>query len=109
MGFETFFRLFNKTLDRHAPIKKSTRKKQKIKSKPWITKGIKKSVSIRDKLYKEMIKEKNVLTKVLKHEFFKKYRNQIINLLSTLKKTKITAQLYGLVSMKLCAQKIRRN
>ena len=70
LRFETFFRHFNKTLDRHAPIKKSTRKEQKIKSKPWITKGIKKSISIRDKLYKEMIKEKNVLTKVLKHEFF---------------------------------------
>ena len=87
MGFETFFRLFNKTLDRHAPTKKSTKKEKKIKSKPWITKGIKKSISIRDKLYKEMIKEKNVLTKVLKHEFFKKYRNQIINLLTVSKQT----------------------
>ena len=34
LGFETFFRLFNKILDRHAPIKKSTRKEEKIKSKP---------------------------------------------------------------------------
>ena len=56
-----------------------------------------------DKLYKEMIKEKNVLTKVLKHESFKKYRNQVITLLrvskqtiSTLKKTKIIAKLYGM-------------
>ena len=72
LGFETFFRLLNKSLDRHAPIKKPTRKEGKIKSKPWITKGIKTSISIRDKLYKEMIKEKNVLTKVLKHESFKK-------------------------------------
>ena len=70
LGFETFFRLFNKALDRHAPIKKSTTKEEKIKSKSWITKGIKKSISIRDKLYKEMVKEKNILTKVLKHEFF---------------------------------------
>ena len=75
-----------KTLDRHAPIKKSTRKEEKIKSKPWITKGIKKSISIRDKLYKEMIKEKHVLTKVLKQESFKKYRNQI-NLLRVSKQT----------------------
>ena len=56
-----------------------------------------------DKLYKEMTKEKNVLTKVLKHESFKKYRNQVITLLrvskqtiSTLKKTKIIAKLYGM-------------
>ena len=82
-----FFRLFNKNLDRHAPIKKSTRKEEKSKSKPWITKGIKKSISIRDKLYKEMIKEKNVLTKVLKHESFEKYQNQIINLLRVSKQT----------------------
>ena len=40
-----------------------------------------------DKLYKEMIKEKNVLTKVLKHESFKKYRNQVINLLRVSKQT----------------------
>ena len=56
-------------------------------SKPWITKGIKKSISIRDKLYKEMIKVKNVLTKVWKHESFKKYQNQIINLLRVSKQT----------------------
>ena len=86
-GFETFFQLFNSTLDRHAPIKKSIRKEEKIKSKPWITKDIKTYISIRDKLYKEMIKEKNVLTKVLKHESFKKYQNQIINLLRISKQT----------------------
>ena len=56
LGFEKFFRLFNKTLDRHASIKKSTRKEEKIKSKHWISKGIRKSISIRDKLYREMIK-----------------------------------------------------
>ena len=60
---------------------------EKIKSKPLITKGIKTFISIRKKLYKEMIKEKNVLTKLLKHESFKKYRNQIINVLSASKQT----------------------
>ena len=82
-----FFRLFNKALDRHAAVKKSRRKEEKIKSKPLITKGIKTFISIRKKLYKEMIKEKNVLTKLLKHESFKKYRNQIINVLSASKQT----------------------
>ena len=117
LGFETFYQLLNKALDRHAPIKNSTRKEEKIKSNPWITKGIKISISIRNKLYKAMVKEKNVLTKVLKYEFLKKYWNQIINLLkvnkhitiSTLKKTKIVAELYGLVSLILYAHKIRKN
>ena len=84
LGFETFFRIFNKTVNRHAPIKKSTRKEEKIKSKAWITKGIK---NIWDKLYKEMIKEKNVLTRALKNKSFKKFRNQIINYLRVSKQT----------------------
>ena len=70
LRFETFFRHFNKALDRHAPIKKSTRKEEKIKSKPWITKGIKTSISITVKLYKEIVKEKHVLKKFLKHKSF---------------------------------------
>ena len=82
-----FFWLSNKALDRHAPLKKSTRKEEKIKSNLWITKGLKTSISIRDKLYKEMIKGKNVLTKFLKHESFKQYWNQIINVLSVSKQT----------------------
>ena len=84
---KTFFQLFNKTLDRHAPIKESARNKEKNKSKPWTTKGIRKSISIRDKLYKDMIKEKNILTKSLKHESFKKYQNQITNFLRVSKQT----------------------
>ena len=44
-----------------------------FKSKPWITNDIKKSISIRDKLYKEIIKDKNVLTKVLKQTHYNKY------------------------------------
>ena len=61
-------------------------KKKKVGLRPGLQKH-KKSISIRDKLYKKMIKEKNVLTKSLKHESFKKYRNQIINLLRVSKQT----------------------
>ena len=62
-----------------------------------------------------MIKEKNVLTKVLKHESFKKYQNQI-KLQRISKQThyhkyfeenKKNSELYGLVSMKLYTQQIR--
>ena len=44
----------------HQLAKQSTRKEEKIKSKPWITKGIETSISIRDKLYndKEISKRK---------------------------------------------------
>ena len=86
MGFETFFRLFNKTPERHAPVKESTKKEKKINSKPWITKGIRKSIGNREKCYKDMIEGKNVLTKRLEHESLT-YRNQIINILRVSKQT----------------------
>ena len=42
VGFEAFLRLFNTTLDKHAPIKGLTKKEVKDKLKPWVSKGIKK-------------------------------------------------------------------
>ena len=40
LSFEAFLRLIGKILDKHAPLKKTSRKKQKEKIKPWITRGI---------------------------------------------------------------------
>ena len=84
-----FSDFFNKTPERHAPVKESTRKEEKIKSKPWITKGIRNSISIRGNLYKERIKERDVLTKILKHKSFKKYQNQTINILRVINNCRV--------------------
>ena len=73
LGFEAFLQLFNTTLDKHAPVKEFTRKEEKDKLKPWVTKGTKKYVSVRDKIYKQMIKEKYQLKK--KTEKHKKLKN----------------------------------
>ena len=85
LGYEAFLRLFNTTLDKHAPIKEFTKKEEKDKLKPWVTKGIKKSMSVRDKIYKQMIKEKDQLIKTEKHKKILKYRNKITDLLKTSK------------------------
>ena len=71
LGFEAFLRLFNTTLDKHAPIKEFTKKEEKDKLKPWVTKGIKKSMSVRDKIYKQVIKEKDQLMKTEKQKNLK--------------------------------------
>ena len=52
LGFETLLCLIDNMLDKHAPAKKCIRKEQLIAVKPWVTNGIKKSISVRDKLYK---------------------------------------------------------
>ena len=60
--------MFNKILDKHVPVKKCVRKEEKLALQPWVTNGIKKSISVRDKLYKEMIRAKNGHIKKRKHE-----------------------------------------
>ena len=69
----------NMLLDTYAPLNKC---KLKFKSKPWITLGLQKSISVKNKLLTNFINKKDP---ILKEEFptnYKKYRN----LLSTLMK-----------------------
>ena len=56
--------------------------------KPWITNGIKTSIKVRDKLYKQMIKQKDAILKNQKQMLYKRYRNKIVDLL------KITKEAY---------------
>ena len=54
----------------------------KFKSKPWITLGLQKSISVKNKLLKNFINKKDPVLKEELHTNYKKYRN----LLSTLMK-----------------------
>ena len=46
-------------LDKMAPMKKLTKREDKIKQVPWLTMGILKSISGRDALHNKFLKEKN--------------------------------------------------
>ena len=57
LAFETLLRLIDKTLAKHVPVNKCIRKEQKLALKPCFkTNGLKKSISVREKIYKEMLK-----------------------------------------------------
>ena len=53
--FDSFYSLLTSTINAHAPLKKLTRKQKRLKSKPWITKGllisIKETEDARNTLY----------------------------------------------------------
>ena len=72
IGFENFLLIINNLLDKYAPFKKQAKRKEKLRFKPWITKGILTSIKQRDKIHKEMIKTKNSRTKQLKLSLYKK-------------------------------------
>ena len=72
----------NISLDIYAPLKRINKYKLKFKSKPWITLGLQKSMSAKNKLLKNFINKKDPALKEEFHTKYKIYRN----LLSTLMK-----------------------
>ena len=72
LSFKTFLRLFHRVLDKHAPLKKTNKREKKEKIKPWVTKGIIKSIKVRDKFYKEFIRLKIPQEREYKYIAFKK-------------------------------------
>ena len=72
--FNSFYKEISNIIDRHVLIKQLSRKELKIRSKPWITPAIRKSIQIKSDLYKKYIKSK--LTYY--HTRFKLYRNKKI-------------------------------
>ena len=52
---DTFINTFEKKLNQHAPFRKLTRKEQKLNKKPWLSKGIIKSIQTRNNLYKMIL------------------------------------------------------
>ena len=56
--FRRFYSTIIQIIDKHAPDKKLSKKQIKFKSKPWITKGIKISISTKNKLFKRYLKNK---------------------------------------------------
>ena len=79
-SFEKFFEKLNKMIETHVPLKNISKKQSKRVSKPWITKGIKRSISNRDNLLKRSLRTKGELRSVL-YSQYKLFRNRIVDLI----------------------------
>ena len=80
-SLESFLNSINTIMEEHAPLKKISKYKLKFKTKPWITPGIQKSISIKNSYFKRYIKKKDPIHKSELHEKYKQYRNSISTLL----------------------------
>ena len=65
----------NMLLDIYALLKRIDKYKLKFKSKPWITSGLQKSISVKNKLLVNFINKKDPILKEEYHTNYKKYRN----------------------------------
>ena len=77
----------NMLLDTYAPLKRTNKYKMKFRSKPWITLGLQKSISVKNKLLKDFINKKDPVLKEEFHTNYKKYRNLLSTLLKKSKQT----------------------
>ena len=75
--YSSFVKTFSDLYNECIPMKKCKIKKKNNPQSPWITKGLLKSINIKNKLYKQYLKcpDKNRLQK------FKTYRNKLNNLI----------------------------
>ena len=62
----------NMLLGNYASLKRIDKYKVKFTSKPWITLGLQKSISVKNKLLKKLINKKGP---ILKEEFHTNYKN----------------------------------
>ena len=91
-SFSTFHNKLNKLLNKHAPLKPISKRSFKKQQKPWITKGIRRSIKIKNSLYYsgdiktyKMYRNKILmLTRISKRNFF---HNYFEDNLSNIKKT----------------------
>ena len=60
-------------LDDSPPLRKQTRKEKKLKTKPWITRNILKSIQHKNNLYKQCLKQQNAEL----WQSYKQYRNKV--------------------------------
>ena len=82
-----FYEEINLILDKYLPLKKLTTQKLKFKTKPWITPGLQKSISVKNKLLTKFIKLKEPTLKNEAHTKYKLYRNMLATLLKRSKHT----------------------
>ena len=59
LAIKKFLQIIIDATNKHAPLRKLSRKEMKLKSKPWITKGLLKSISTKNKLFQQCYKQNN--------------------------------------------------
>ena len=71
--FEKFLAVFTKTANEHAPMKRARRTEKRIRSKPWLSLSLLKSIRKKNQLFKRYLKTKDKLA----HAEYKSYQNAL--------------------------------
>lgn len=58
--FDSFYGRLTEIIDKHIPLKQPSKQESRIKSKPYITPAIRKSIKIKNVLFRKFLKTKSV-------------------------------------------------
>ena len=75
---DSFLATFTEVVDQFAPKRNASRKERKIRSKPWISRGLLKSIQTRNRLFKQLLRNRD--NSILSSKY-KTYRNTLNRLL----------------------------
>ena len=87
--FHLFTSVILRTIDKHAPLKSLPRRKKRLFSKPWITKGILTSIKKRRAMFKSHFLKGDPEKK----SFFKKYTNKLTKIKALSKKLYFSSEI----------------
>ena len=59
--FKSFYSKISRIIDKHIPVKQLSRREIKLKSKPWISNALRKSIQIKNIYYKKYLKLNHLL------------------------------------------------
>ena len=75
---DCFLATFTEVVDQFAPKRNASRKERKIRSKPWISRGLLKSIQTKNRLFKQLLRNRD--NSILSGKY-KTYRNTLNRLL----------------------------
>ena len=85
-SFENFLLNMNELLGKHAPLKNVRKYQLKLKTKPWITVAIHKTILVRNSLFQKYIKLKDLVKKIETRDKYKRYRKLVSTIIKKSKK-----------------------
>ena len=86
--FNELYLLITSTIDTHAPLKKLLRKQRRLRSKPWITKGLLISIKRKQKLHKTHY----IFGSIYEKLYYKRYSNLLTKVKNLAKKTSLSSK-----------------
>ena len=75
--YDKFVTKFENVVDEFAPMRKASRKENKLKCRPWLTSGLLKSIRIKNKMYNNL-REKPDTSQSHKYKIYRNLLNRLI-------------------------------